>query len=66
MADDKLLSWELRADHTLPERARVLAEMALADFVNDRLGMVDRAAFRIADALAKYEKLDVSTARHVT
>lgn len=32
--------------------------MALADFANDRFGMTERAAFRIADAMAKYAQLD--------
>lgn len=50
--------WELRADQLLPERAKILAEIAFSDFANDRGGMTERAAFRIAEALAKYDDLD--------
>ena len=42
----------------LRQRAKILAEIALADFANDRGGMVERAAYRIADALSKYDDLD--------
>lgn len=50
--------WDLDARHTTTERARILAEIAFADFANDRGGMTERAAFRIAEALEKYDALD--------
>ena len=52
------LSWELLASHTLHERAKIIAEIAFADLANDRFGMTERAAFRIADALEKYNLAD--------
>jgi hypothetical protein len=51
-------TWELKAEHLPPQRAKILAEIALSDFANDRGGMVERAAHRIADAIAKYDDLD--------
>jgi hypothetical protein len=55
---DTLKSWTIEATHTPTQRARLLAELALADFANDRFGMTDRVAFRIAEALEKYQAAD--------
>lgn len=55
--------WTLYQADTPIERARKLAEMALADFANDRFGLVDLATLRIARALESYAKMDAE-ARH--
>lgn len=52
------LNFELLASHTRMERAMMLARLSLADFVNDRHGLTEKVAYRIADALEKYEILD--------
>lgn len=54
-------TWTLRKSHGLIERSTILAEMAFSDFANDRFGMTERAAFRIAEALETYAKLDATT-----
>lgn len=51
-------TWELKASDSLTTRAKILAELALSDFVNDRHGLTERAAFRIAEALEHYVDLD--------
>ena len=55
---DRTKSWTIQAAHTPTQRARLLAELALADFANDRFGMTERVAFRIAEALEKYAMAD--------
>lgn len=43
---------------SLSTRALKLAQLAFAEFVNDRNGMTDRAAWRIVQALEKYQDFD--------
>lgn len=52
--------WTLCQADTTAERARKLAEMAFADFANDRLGMTAKAALRIANALEHYARMDAA------
>ena len=55
-------TWELRASDTLNERARKLAEIALADTVHNALvveTILPRAILRMQDALAKYAEQDL-------
>lgn len=48
----------INADDNLSLRAWKLAQLAFADFANDRDGMTDRAAWRIVQALEKYKEFD--------
>lgn len=56
MSEERTFTFE--ATDSLTKRAQKLAQLAFADFANDRHGMSERAAFRIAQALEYYANAD--------
>jgi len=55
-------TWTLYAADPTTHRAMVFAELALMDFANDRFGLTERAALRIAEVMDKYHALDMQAA----
>lgn len=53
--------WDIEANHTMRERARIIAEVAMADTHDNALKvgtMLPRATLRVLEVLEMYEKVD--------